>query len=44
MAYRLDIKRILSMNFFHAGESAAAVDLLLGVVAAVKVVTPMSHE
>ena len=26
------------------GESAAAVDLLLGVVAAVKVVTPMSHE
>ena len=36
----------LSFDFLRipAGESAAAVDLLLGVVAAVKVVTPMSHE
>ena len=31
-------------SLVRAGESAAAVDLLLGVVAAVKVVTPMSHE
>ena len=31
-------------SLVRAGESAAAVDLLFGVVAAVKVVTPMSHE
>ena len=31
-------------SLVRAGERAVAFDLLLGVVAAVKVVTPMSHE